>query len=165
MVKKRKITEYSLKKSTEHLSYEIWMFYETLNSLRYSKNQKDINILLDSFTIHTRNLFDFFYPRRKNFKKDDMVVTDFITKLKDFNSSKTKKRDLMFIIRKADKQVAHLTYTRNRYNSKTKPWPFIDIGRKMYKTLNIFYNSLPNQYKKWPYIIQIKSILKNVDII
>lgn len=158
---RKKFTEYTLKKSTEHIFYEASMFYETIAELIHSTNQRNVNILLDAFTIHTRNLFDFFYPR-KILKKDDMIVSDFLTKLQKFNRQKIKKKDLIFIVRKVDKQVAHLTYARNRYNSKTKRWPFIEIGRKMYKNLDSFYENLPDSYKKWPYIINIKTMLNNL---
>ena len=154
----RRITKYTLKKAAEHLFYEAWMFYQTLVLLTKPQHQLEVNILLDAFAIHARNLFDFFYPKQ-HFKPDDMVVSDFVTKPKVFNAGKTKKRDLVFVIRKADKQVAHLTYARNRYNQKTKPWPFVDIGRKMHKTLSAFYDALPDSYKKWQYIIELKKVI------
>lgn len=154
----RIITKHSLKKSTEHLYYEAWMFYQTLIPLTQSRHQIEVNILLDAFAVHTRNLFDFFYPKQ-HYKSDDMLVTDFINKPRFFNANKTKKKDLIFIVRKTDKQVAHLTYTRNRFNKKTKPWPFIEIGRKMHKTLSAFYDVLPKSYKKWAHIIELKKVI------
>lgn len=134
------------------------MFYQTLALLASPRHQLEVNILLDAFAIHTRNLFDFFYPK-KHAKPDDILVFDYIKNRKAFNMHKTKKRDLMFIVRKSDKQVAHLTYARNRYNSNTKPWPFLEIGRKMHKTLDSFYNNLPDSHKSWPYIIKSKKVI------
>jgi len=55
--KMRKISEDNLKKGTEHINYEIQMFRETLILLTQSTNQITINTLLDSFTVHARNLF------------------------------------------------------------------------------------------------------------
>lgn len=163
---KRRVTKESLKKATEHLLYEIEMFYQTLALLTQPRNQIEVNILLDSFTLHLRNLFYFFYPiqkSRKNpkikFKNDDMFAFDYIDKPGYFRRNKTKKKDLRFILRKVDKQVTHLTYTRNRYNLKTKSWPFIDIGKKMTKTLISFYDSLPYTYKKWGNIKKLKNII------
>lgn len=160
----RKITNYALRKAAEHLFYETWMFYQTLVLLRQPRQQIEINILLDAFAVHTRNLFDFFYPK-EHIKPDDMVVTDYLEKPKVFNTSKTKKSELLFIVRKADKQVAHLTYARNRYNQKTKPWPFVEIGRKMHKTLGAFYDVLPKSYKKWLHIIELKKVIDAYAII
>ena len=154
----KKVTNYTLKKATEHLFYEVWMFYKTLFLLRQPRNQIEINILLDAFAVHARNLFNFFYPKN-NLKPDDMIVTDYLAKPRVFDLSKTKKSDLRFIVKKANKQVTHLTYARNRYSQKTKPWPFVEIGQKMHKTLSSFYNALPNPYKKWQYIIKLKKIM------
>ena len=153
----RKITKYTLEKATEHLSYEISLFYQTLVFLTQPRPQIEVNILLDSFAIHTRNLFDFFYPK-KNTKPDDMLVSDFIGKSSYFSRNKTKKKDLIFVVRKADKQVAHLTYARNRYNQNTKRWPFVAIGIKMIKTLNAFYKALPNSYKNWTDFKELKKV-------
>lgn len=160
----RKITNYTLRKATEHLYYEAWMFYQTLVLLRQSRQQIEVNILLDVFVVHTRNLFDFFYPK-KHSKPDDMVVTDYLPKLKVFNMDKTKKNDLLFVVRKADKQVAHLTYARNRYNQKTKSWSFVDIGRKMHKTLSAFHNALPDPYRKWFHIVKLKKVIDTYAIV
>ena len=154
----KKITNYTLRKATEHLYYEAWMFYQTLVLLRHPRPQIEVNILLDAFVVHARNLFDFFYPK-EHLKPDDMIVTDYLLKPKIFNSSKIKKSELLFIVRKADKQLAHLTYARNRYNQKTKPWPFVDIGRKMHKTLSSFYYALPNSYRKWSHIVALKKVI------
>ena len=155
---RKTLTEYTLKKSTEHLYYEVDMFYTTLLLLTNAKNQIEVNILLDAFSIHARNLFNFFYPK-KNIRDDDMVITDFPINLKEFNELKAKKRDLILIVRKANRQVVHLTYARNRYSGKSKPWPFVSIGRKMFKNLCAFYNTLPDHYKGLPNIGGIKAIL------
>jgi len=157
----RNISKYRLKKATGHLVYEISNFYETMFGLtQKGLSPSDINILLDSFVIHTRNLFDFFYPKRGGVRPDDMVVSDYICDRRLFNINKTKKRDLIFIVKKADKQLAHLTYTRNRYSLKTnKAWPYVDIAKKMTKTIAAFCNALPDSYKNWDNIKLIKKII------
>ena len=160
----RNISKYTLKKATEHIFYEAWMFYETLVPLTKAKNQIEINILLDAFSIHARNLFDFLYPKDHS-KKDDILVYDYLNSKRGFDNGKTKKKDLLFIVRKTDKQVAHLTYARNRYNSKTKPWSFVEIGRKMHKTLESFYNNLPGSYKEWDYIRKLKKVIDDTSSI
>jgi len=155
---KKELTKYTLQKASEHIFYEVWMFYQTLTFLRKAQNLIERNILLDAFAVHTRNLFDFFYPKAK-LKADDIIVSDYLPNLKNFNLKKTKKKNLLFIVRKTDKQVAHLTYARNRYNQKTKSWPFVDIGIKMYKTIDAFYSALPELYKKWRYMIELEKII------
>jgi len=158
------MTRYKLRKATEHIYYEAWMFYQTLSLLKVSRNPIGRNILLDAFAIHTRNLFDFFYPKKTN-RHDDMSVNDYVSDSSYFKSNRTPKRDLLFIVRKADKQVAHLTYIRNRYNKKSKNWPFLRIGQRMHKNLEAFYFSIPNSYRKWEYFIKFKEQINlNVDL-
>lgn len=161
---KLRITKYTLRKSTEHLYYEADNFFTTLVLLTKVSNQMQINILLDAFAIHTRNLFDFFYPKEV-IRTNDMFATDFSINLKTFNISKTRKKDLAFVIRKTDRQVVHLTYARNRYSKRTKPWRFVDIGRKMHKTLCAFYDSLPTQYRNWPNIKKLKATIDSFNVI
>ena len=92
----RNITNYTLKKATEHIFYEAWMFYQTLTFLTKSRKQIEINILLDAFSIHTRNLFDFFYPK-KHAKDDDILVYDYIDNRRKFDIGKTKKKNCWLV--------------------------------------------------------------------
>ena len=72
---------YTLKKASEHIYYEAWMFFNTSYLLSNVTDQTDINILLDAFAIHARNLFEFLYPKPTNQRKpDDIVVYDYINK-------------------------------------------------------------------------------------
>ncbi len=158
----RNISEYTLKKASEHVSYEAWMFFETLELLKKSKDQKTTNILLDAYSIHCRNLFDFLYPKNGP-RDDDILVTDYIENNKNYNRYKTKKKELKFIVRKADKQVAHLTYSRNKFGKKNKPWPVVDIGNKMHRTLRTFYESMPHKYQKWPNFLALKQLLDGLN--
>lgn len=116
----RKISKYRLEKAIEHLSSEIigfWDIFSRLNPDEFKPVtfiQNDLNIFLDSFAIYTRNLFDFFYTKKKY--KDDMSVYDYISNRKLFDINKTKERDLTSVVKKVDKYVVHLIYTH-------KPWP------------------------------------------
>lgn len=145
----RNIKEEALKKTVEHIKYEIVMFQDSAKLLRQTKDQFLINVLLESFAIHARNIFNFFYSSEKKVKKDDVIVQDYINNKKAFNTSKTPKQKLKFILKKADKQVAHLTYSRNKYNKKTKPWNFGNIELDFEKTINAFINSLPKERMDW----------------
>jgi len=137
------------------------MFFETANKLATGNHpQTEVNILLDAFALHTRNLFEFLYPSsKKNPFPTDIIVTDYLENFAVYGREKTKKKDLLFVWRKASKQVIHLTYTRNRYSARTKPWRFLDVAQKMHKTLAAFYESLPQEYKDWPYFQNLKQLL------
>jgi len=154
----RKISEYTLKKASGHIYYEVEMLFMTMRLLLTSRDQIFINALLESFLIHSRNLLDFLYPKLEP-KSDDILVYDYIQYKKLYNINKTKKKELNFITRRANKQLVHLTYSRNKFGEKRKQWRFVDISNKMRKTLIAFYDALPEKYKRWPHFVQLKKIL------
>ncbi len=154
----RIITDYSLKKASEHIFYEVWMFYQIVLILKTTTDQLQKNILLESFAIHARNLFDFFYPK-KHSKDDDILVNDYIKSINNYKRKRTKRKQLYYLIRKTDKQVAHLTYTRNRYNRKTKGWKFKDIGDQLKNSIIVFYDSLPKKMLRWENFKRLKNII------
>jgi len=156
----RKITKYTLKKASEHIYYEIWMFFVILDMLSNKRNKSTVenNILLDAFAIHTRNLFDFFYPK-SSFKKDDILFSDYIKNITLYKKRVIRKRELIYIVRKADKQVAHLTYSRNRYTKHTKPWRFLEIGSILFVAVKVFYDLLPPKYKILENFSRLKVVL------
>lgn len=82
-MKKRK-SNYVLKKATEHIYYEVENFFFIISALknRNSNNQIFINILLDSYVIHLRNLFNFLYSP-KSIRNDDIICFDYIKKTKN----------------------------------------------------------------------------------
>lgn len=158
----RNISVYSLKKASEHVYYEVGTFFDINNKLKFGKitDQASINIFLDAYIIHLRNLFNFLYPP-KNIKDDDIIVYDYIADKKRYEIEKTKKREIKFILKKAHKQVCHLTYSRNRYSGTRKGWQWDIIGLMLHRSLSAFYNSLAPNRGRWQYFIQLKIILDN----
>ena len=107
------------------------------------------NALIESFAIHARNLFFFFYTGVKSRKKDDVLAEDYAINKKEFRTHRTKKTLLSNITKRVAKQIAHLTYHRAVYNKKTKPWKMQDIRKKLDKTIDAFINSLTEEQKIW----------------
>lgn len=135
------------KRATHHVVYEIMMFKVTSQLLTSGITDQALkNVLLESFAIHSRNLFDFFYKKRV---KDDMIVDDFVANIQAFKKHKSKKRDLKNLAKKDNKQVSHLTYARLNYNLKTKRWRISDITSRLNVTVMAFLNSLGNEEKVW----------------
>jgi len=141
------LDEAKKKKAVEHIVYEIMMFNGTSIKLHSGiQDQFEINTLLESFAVHSRNLFDFFYT--ENRYKDDILANDFIIKKKEFKSKRTKKRILENLTNKANKQIAHLTYSRNNYNRSTKGWSVSAITKNMNKTILSFLSCLELQERE-----------------
>ena len=140
----RKATK--LKKATYEVRYEIDMFNDVSDILKNPVNSGILNetlhdALVESFGIHAYNLFMFFYQGASKRKKDDIIAEDFDINKGQFIRNRTLKKDLIFIKKKRDKQIAHLTYNRIYRNQRTKDWPF-SIINKMRKTIAAFYDSL-----------------------
>lgn len=141
------ITDSQKKKAVHHVVYEIVMFKFTAGLLISGVSDQALkNVLIESFGVHSRNLFDFFYKERKG---DDIIANDFIGDKKEFRKNKSKKRSLSGLQRKDNKQISHLTYSRNNYNSRTKPWNVILIRTQTEKTIEAFFNSLDDERKAW----------------
>ena len=160
-----------LKRSAEHVYYEHLMFLFAIKKLAQlsqipQPNQIYINAFLECFVVHLRNLFDFYYTsasKRKN--QDDMLAEDYIRDINLFKGDRTPKHKLSYISKRANKQFAHLTYHRNRYNSRTKPWKFGKIHSMLYPTIKSFYLALPDNRKKWLHFNELKKIIDNYTII
>lgn len=137
-----------IEKGASHIVYEIMMFNGTAIKLSSGiTDQFEINIALESFVVHSRNLFDFFYSEKKY--PDDISVYDYLKRKKDFNKEKSKKRNLENLTNKANKQVAHLTYSRNNYNKINKGWLINKIVDNMNITITAFLKNLNSEEKKW----------------
>jgi len=110
------------------------------------QDQFEKNVLIESFAIHSRNLFDFFYTKGR---KDDIAASDYIINKQIFKQTRTKKRILDNLTRKTNKQVAHLTYSRNNYNNINKGWYVMQITNNMNSTILAFLNCLEIKEKEW----------------
>ena len=142
-----------LKKVAEHVKYEINMFRATTKQLYYFEqmghkgrktNQLLINVFLETFGIHSYNLFRFFYSV-KNRRTTDIIAEDFNIRRGFFKSNRTPKKKLKNIENKRNKQIAHLTYNRIYRNKRTKPWNFGLISKHMEQTIKAFIDSLPDK--------------------
>lgn len=146
-----KINEKMLQKSAEHVVYEINMFKASSEYLA-RLGERDVvmhNALFESFAIHTRTLFDFFYTEERKKYKDDVLALDFLENRKVYKSTRTPKKELSYIVKRANKQIAHITYHRNKYNKKSKKWPTYKTVIKFEKTINAFLNNLPPDRREW----------------
>lgn len=158
-----KITKTILKTASEHVFYEIWMFLAVIKELavmpQISENIFCRNVFLESFVIHLRNILNFFYTPTKNRVKDDILAEDFLKDIKKFKKGITPFFLLSYTKTRIDKQLAHLTYHRSRYNKRTKPWQFGKLYSQLYQTIVAFYESLPVSFKNWSYFQSLKNVI------
>jgi hypothetical protein len=155
--KYRKIDESELEKATEHIFYETDMFFKTLLALYCEPSILTLkNLLLETFLIHTRNLYDFLYPS-ECFDDDDILVYDYIGKSDNYEDKKTPKKELKEYIYKINKKLSHLTYLRNTKDQ----FLYIEIGNKIQKTLIVFYDLLSQNFKENKNLKRLKIIIDN----
>ena len=158
-----KISTAKLKTSSEHVFYEIWMFLAIIKKLAVMpKEPKCIfckNVYLESFVIHLRNLLNFFYTSSNNRKKDDILAEDFLKDVKKFKKERTSYSQMSYTKTRIDKQAAHLTYHRSRYNKRTKLWQFAKLHSQLYPIIVAFYECLPNSFRNWLYFKELKKVI------
>lgn len=95
------------------------------------------NAVMNSYSIHARNLIDFLYLRSLGKdRKTDIIVEDFIEPSKLAENLPPISPLLEETKRKADKQVAHLTTDRIQFEEKGKEWKFVEIAFKILNTFN-----------------------------
>lgn len=112
--------EFLKKFSEEHLLYELNTFFISLGYLaRYPNHAPDIwieglnNILIESYTIHLRNLYYFFFCDTPMHADDALAVHFFKNSHSWKNIRPSISEDLKLCIKRVGKEIAHLTYYRN----------------------------------------------------
>jgi hypothetical protein len=106
--------------------------------------------LLESFAIHVRALIGFFYS--DGHRKDDIIAEHFFTNPSDWQKICPQKTELLDRAKKrADKEVAHLTYTRLNITPEQKHWDFLKIYNDLQVLIELFLNSIPVEVlgSKW----------------
>lgn len=137
-------TQEELRQASNHLFYEIWMFQTLAQGMASGiAGQGAINnSLLESFAIHVRALIGFFYS--ENPRIDDIIAEDFFPNPVDWQCKRPLKTEILDKAKKrADKEVAHLTYTRLDVTPEQKHWEFLKIFNDLQVPINIFLDNVP----------------------
>lgn len=112
---------------SKHLIYEFGMLQQTCELARHEEVRARKNAFLESWTIHARNLFDFFYSSQRPDKKpraDDVIAEDFFDCYSTWRSVRpSPSADLSKLGRRVGKEIAHLTYTRADSGPTGPKWP------------------------------------------
>lgn len=131
--------------ANEHLVYEIRMLFWTtaiLQSFLGLKLSDSIdgalhNAILNSFSIHSRNLIDFLYSRivYNADRQTDIVVEDYVER-EELSQDLPQITDLLKDARiRASKQVAHITSDRLDYDIEENGWAFKEIYTDIMRAL------------------------------
>ena len=98
------------------------------------------NALIEAFGVHVRSLLDFFYSKGKD---DDVVATHFFSASIIWEIARPFKspEDLKRLKNRVNKEIAHLTYTRQKVKSKL--WSFKEIQDDLNKIVELFSSLVP----------------------
>src|SRR5690348_13853431 len=113
MPKRPRRSEDQLLKVIEHLGYEFVMLNNTALALANSPffGEPIKNALMESFTVHARNLFGFLWDRKP--WNDDVVASDFFDDQSAWDDNPPAIPPILEPIGgRVGKEVAHLTYAR-----------------------------------------------------
>jgi hypothetical protein len=129
-VNRARRTKDELRGASNHLAYEIQMLRVVANSLASGiagESSPMANVLIESFTIHARNLLYFRYADKP--WEDDVIAEDFFASADDWRDARPQEPSVLSNLRgRVGKEVAHLTYARLAVTAETKGWAFLDIA-------------------------------------
>lgn len=127
--------------SKEHLYYEIAMFVFVSN-IEFDDKQSNfrflLNMKIEVFVIHLRNLVNFLYPSNDP-RKDDVVANNFFSEYGEWEKIKPSLSDNLDKARKrAHKEVGHITTKRVYGQSELKVWDIPNLSKELINILRIF---------------------------
>lgn len=138
------------KMASEHLSYEIEMFTATIGRMtRRNLDTLEKNVVLESFLIHARCLFDFLYPSKET-RDNDVIVDDFFENPKEFRKKIPDSLPIESYLKyRTGKEIAHLTYERLKVTPDKKIWQMSDVHNQIVSVLEIFFENLTDEQRNW----------------
>ena len=143
---RRKRTQEELRKASDHLHYEVWMFTSLASGLASGITGESVinNALLESFTIHARVLLDFLYAEPRY---DDVIAEDFFASPELWREARPPKSDNVKTVHKrVGKEIAHLTYARQDVTPETKGWGFSEIVQAVQPVVDAFLGAVPQEF-------------------
>jgi hypothetical protein len=136
-----------------HISYEIKMLRELAAGLQgEGVGPRTLrNALLESFLIHYRNLYDFFYPEfpAKRRLPHDISAADYLANSKRWRNSRPEldKKRVIENRERVNCLLAHLTLRRLKYNNRS--WPDRNMAETMEGLIEEFLRELPRERRAW----------------
>jgi hypothetical protein len=92
------------------------------------------NALLESFTIHARNVLKFLYDSEKTAKPDDVLASHFVVSSVNPSTWEQQRPGLVTVLEevnsRVNKEIVHLTYARLK-RRKNKEWRFLELAKEI----------------------------------
>jgi hypothetical protein len=134
-----------LRLASKDLLYEIDMFDSMARALllRLAGKSRISNAFVESFAIHARNLIYFLYADSP--KKDEVTASNYFMGRVKWEEVRPAISDtLESAWGRADREIAHLTFERQKVTLAKKGWPVAEIHRDIFSVLGLFLLSAPD---------------------
>lgn len=129
-----------LKAASHHVWYEFTMFAYVAQHPVDRTSQGFLNLVVQSFALHLRNVIDFLYPGKVN--NDWMIARDFVP---DWDNVRPEITDrLEKAKRRVHKEIVHLSYDRIKVTKDAKQWDRVAIAEDIQRALIVFDQELDN---------------------
>ena len=127
--------------SKEHLFYEIWMLLE-VSKIKNVSEQVLINMIVESFVVHLRNLITFLYSTN-SLRPTDIYAKDFFPNPKIWQSKRPPISQTLEQARnRAHKEMGHLTTERIAgVDDINKSWNMGELINEIVPILKLFCDS------------------------
>jgi hypothetical protein len=98
------------------------------------------NAILESFAIHLRSLLDFFYIDASRAKPGDVLAEHYFPQPAEWHNAKPQLApdEIARMKERVNKEIAHLTYERNRIAGIDWEWPIIQFKTHVIEALTVF---------------------------
>jgi hypothetical protein len=146
-----------LKIASDHLGYEIEMFFKQGREGEAKKEKRDtganLNALNEAFFVHARNLLNFLSSRGRSRghsrgRKPDVKANHYLEKswLGEPEAQEAMRAlnalDWQTLINRVDKMILHLTYDRISVDQIKEQWPVQSLMDAMAAPLVVFYKEV-----------------------
>ena len=141
-------TAKELEGMAEHVGYEIQLLRWAVGRLSQGPERILVNVAIECFLLHLRNLRDFFYAA--NPRDDDAVASDYFDDPTTWESSRPELASVIAVEKeRIHRALVHLSYSRLGYVGDAKGWKVGEMTAAIDKTFMAFLQKLPTEREAW----------------
>ena len=133
-----------LRLTSEDLLYEIDMLDFTAKTLLRPStgNSRIRNAVIESFAIHARNLIYFLYADKP--KRDELTASKYFARRAEWEDTRPPITGVLKVAwGRADREIAHLTFGRQKVAPENKGWPIAAIQKDLAAAFRCFLLRVP----------------------
>ena len=124
----------------EHFRYEVDMLRYSADKLKQleGKGGVEMNMVVETFLFHARNLIEFFYNDSKKYPSDARAYDFFEHKEVWEQTRPPKSNEMDKVITRSGREMAHLTYLRISGTPPEKSWDCGQLTNEILEAVSTF---------------------------